>query len=104
MNGILTLTSRGTMSRRLSIVEDTFFIEGRGLILVPGIVPVVNERILIGDPIVLRRPDGTSLKSVIGGIEMIHRPMPSEDVVILLRGLTKEDVPIGTEVWTKQDG
>jgi hypothetical protein len=27
--------------------------------------------------------------------------VPHEDVVILLKGLGKEDVPIGTEVWSE---
>jgi translation elongation factor EF-Tu-like GTPase len=90
------------MSRRLFVVEDTFFIKGRGLVPVPGIVPQGDERFRVGDSILLKRPDGPCLESAISGIEMIHGtvPRPKGEVVILLKDLTKEDVPIGCEVWS----
>lgn len=88
------------MSRRLFVIEDSFFIRGRGLIPVPGIVPQGMERFQAGDPILLKRPDGSTLVWQIGGIEMIHTAVPRQDVVILLSGLDKEQVPIGTEVWS----
>jgi len=88
------------MARRLFVVEDTFYIKGRGLVPVPGIVPEGEERFQVGDPISLKRPDGSALAWRIGGLEMIHTAVPRNDVVILLAGLTKEDVPIGTEVWS----
>jgi hypothetical protein len=90
------------MARRLFVVEDTFFIKGRGLVPVPGIVPQAEERFRVGDPIVLKRPDGSHTEWTIGGLEMIScsPPRPRTDVVILLKDLNKEDVPIGTEVWS----
>jgi hypothetical protein len=90
------------MARRLFIVEDAFSIKGRGLLPVPGIVPQGEERFRIGDPIVIKRPDGSRLEWTIGGIEMIlcTPPRPKTDVVILLKGLNKEDVPVGSEVWS----
>src|SRR5262245_57402296 len=88
------------MARRLFIVEDSFFIKGRGLIPAPGIIPQGEERFRVGDPIFLKRPDGSTLAWQIGGIEMIHTAVPRRDVVILLSGLDKEQVPIGTEVWS----
>lgn len=88
------------MARRLIFVEDTFFIKGRGLILTPGIIPQREERFCVGDPILLRRPDGSSLGWQIGGIVMIHSSMPQHDLAIVLTGLDKEQVPIGTEVWS----
>ncbi len=88
------------MARRLFIVEDTFFIKGRGLVPVPSIIPRGEERFLVGDPIQLRRPDGSYLAWKIGGIEMICGTLPRDDLVILLGGLGKDDVPIGTEVWS----
>ena len=83
-------------------VEDAFQINGRGLVLVPGIVPQGEERILIGMPLLMRRPDGTELNWTVGGIEMISVSpyVPRNDVVILLRDLDKSEVPIGTEVWS----
>jgi hypothetical protein len=90
------------MARRLFIVEDTFSIKGRGLVPVPGILPEGEERFRVGDPILLRRPDGSCLEWRIGGIEMIlcSPPKPRHDVVILLKNLGKDDLPIGSEVWS----
>ena len=87
------------MARRLFTVEDTFTIRGRGLVLVPGIIPVGTERFKVGDPIILLRPDGTKLCSPIGGLEL-STPNPNHDVRIFLNGRSKADVPIGTEVWS----
>ena len=64
------------MGRRLFIVEDAFFIKGRGLVPVPGIVPQGEERFHVSDPIVLKLPDGSRLEWTIGGIEMIHCTPP----------------------------
>ena len=88
------------MARLLFVVEDTFFIKGRGLVLVPGIVPQGEER--IGDTLVFKRPDGSHLKWTIGGFEMIHCTPPKQttDMFIVLKGLNQDDVPIGSEVWS----
>jgi hypothetical protein len=83
----------------LFIVEDTFAIKGRGLVLAPGIVPVGEERFRVGDPLLLKRPDGSTVDVSIGGVELLC-PNPRHNVVIMLKGLSKEDVPVGTEVWS----
>ncbi len=90
------------MARCLLIVEDTFSIKGRGLVPVPGIVLQGEERLRIGDPILLKRPDGSFLHWRIGGIEMIcsSPPRPKGEMHILLQGLNKDDVPVATEVWS----
>ena len=77
-------------------------IKGRGLVLVPGIVPQDEERFRVGDPILLKRPDDSHLGWTIGGIEMISctAPRSRNDLPILLKDLNKEDVPIGSEVWS----
>jgi hypothetical protein len=88
------------MARRLFTVEDTFLIEGRGIVPVPGIEPQGDERFRIGDSIILKRPDGSEIEWQIGGLELLcPRPRPDE-VVVLLRGLGKDDIPIGTEIWS----
>lgn len=87
------------MSRRLFTVSDTFTIRGRGLVPVPGFVPVGEERFRVGDPLLLKRPDGSEVRTAIGGLELLD-PNPNRDVVVLLKELTKDDVPIGTEVWS----
>ena len=90
------------MARCLFVVADTFPIKGRGLVLVPGILPLGEERFRIGDPIVLKRPDGSRLDSRIGAAEHPHStpPRPKNEILIVLKDLTKEDVPVGSEVWS----
>lgn len=93
------------MPRCLFTVSDTFLIRGRGLVPVPGIVPVGQERFHVGDPVLLKRPDGSELRAVISGIEIPYRdPNPNPSFPILLKNLGKEDVPIGTEVWSVDNG
>jgi hypothetical protein len=87
------------VARCLFKVEDTFLIKDRGLVLAPGIVPIGDERFRVGDPITLRHPDGTRVCTVIGGLEFLC-PNPRHDVVIMLQGFAKADVPVGTEVWS----
>ncbi len=41
-----------------------------------------------------------TLQWQIGGIEMVNPPPKTFDVVILLKDLTKNDVPIGSEIWS----
>ena len=83
--------------RHLITVEEAFVIEGRSAVApVPGFPSDVFVR--VGQPLELRRPDGTvgrsSLRGVgTGGIERC---------LVLLDG-TKADFPPGTEVWTLGD-
>ena len=88
------------MARLLFVVEDTFHIEGRGVVPIPGITPVDGEKFRIGDQILLKRPDGSQFGWQISGMELLTPPPPNFDFAILLKGLTKDDVPIGTEVWS----
>jgi hypothetical protein len=90
------------MARCLFIVEDTFSIKGRGLVPVPGILCQGEERFRVGDPLLLKRPDGSCLEWKIGAIELIScsPPRPKHEVVIVLHGLSKDDVPIQTQVWS----
>ncbi len=88
------------MARCLFTVEYTFLIEGRGLVPFPGIVPQGDEKFRVGDPIRLKRPDGSEIEWKIGGLELSSPLPPNKDVCVLLNGLGKGDVPIGTEVWS----
>ncbi|MGC1272524.1 MAG: hypothetical protein WBC44_02365 [Planctomycetaceae bacterium] len=86
------------MRRLLFKVEDTFAITGRGLVLWPGLIKSgPPTRLTIGNAVDLRRPDGTSLRTTIRGIEMPS--LPDSVPILLSEELTKDDVPIGTEVW-----
>jgi hypothetical protein len=89
------------MPRLLFEVVDSFEIAGRGLVPIPGIVPQGEERFRVGDPLELVRPDGTRLRTHIAGLELFS-PMPADHAVALLlpKGLSKLDVPTGTQVWS----
>jgi len=87
------------MSRHLFTVEDTFLIRGRGLVLVPGIIPRGEERFRAGDPIALVMPDGSSARVNIGSLELLN-PNTRGGVPIVLKEASKKDVPVGTEVWS----
>jgi hypothetical protein len=88
------------MARRLYVVEAIFVIPRRGIALYPGIVPEEEERWQVGNTVLLKRPDGSSFLWQIAGLEMCYPPPPNHAVTVLLKGLGKEDVPIGTEVWS----
>ena len=86
----------------LCIVSDVFLLEWRGCVVVPGApfpsrtVPVLRR----GSPIVLRRPDGVEIQSRLAELEMISRHARVPFTPIRLPAeITKEDVPIGTEIW-----
>jgi hypothetical protein len=89
------------MMRMISIIEDVFDITGRGLIVVPGVTLADNLKIRAGDSVLLKRADGTELVTTIMGIELIgrgSRPILYKPLVFR-SDLTKEAMPIGTEIW-----
>ena len=69
------------------------------LILAPGISTQSEEHVRIGDALRLIRPDGSTVAAQLVGLEMFGGPNRT-GIPILVRALGKEDVPIGTEVWT----
>jgi hypothetical protein len=83
----------------LFVVEDTFFIKGRGLVLAPGITPRGDERLRVGDPLLFKRPDGSELRTAIGELEMFMCSRVDRMPILLLE-LGKADVPVGSEVWS----
>jgi hypothetical protein len=86
--------------RLLFTVSQTFTIQGRGVTLLPELRPVGDERFKVGDPLRLKRPDGTDELVKIGGIELAKVLNAPCKVLVLLSGKSREDVPIGTEVWS----
>ncbi len=87
----------------LSKVEDVFEFEGRGCVLVPGISDSVPKDFVVrfGDPIELRKPDGSVVRTHIYGIEIPAGPNRRKDCfpISLPPEFTKRGIPIGTEVW-----
>lgn len=88
------------MSRLLFSVLDTFLIRGRGIVLAADVLPE-QIQLTINEPIELRRPDGSSIITKVSGIEYASPPDPNRPLAILLpRDISKEQVPVGTEVWS----
>jgi hypothetical protein len=85
----------------LSTVEDVVVITGRKpILLLPGIPRNLQSTVRAGDEIELRRPDGTSVSTVIAGIE--HARMVDGNSRWPLRlpeSIGAADVPVGTEIW-----
>jgi hypothetical protein len=92
--------------RLLFSVTNVFTIPGRGVVLVPEITPVGEERFRIGDSLRLRRPDGAEDIVRIDGLELATSATSLGkkcEVLIMLSGRKKEDIPIGTEVWSMEN-
>jgi hypothetical protein len=86
----------------LSKVEDSFEIPERGCFIVPGVprygenIPKVHER----DRIQLRTPDGRVIDTYVMPFSVFSGPKAKDCFPIRLPlEISKENVPIGTEVW-----
>jgi hypothetical protein len=86
----------------LLTVEDRFTVSGRGVGLGPW-VDVTSFELLGRIVVELRKPDGS--RATVEAFADIPRTNPLPTVYkacVLLVGLTKEDVPVGTEVWSTE--
>ena len=72
------------------------------MVLLPELKPIGDEKFKVGDPLRLRRPNGADEAVRIGGIEFLKPVHGRCQVVVMLLGMSKEDVPIGTEVWSEE--
>ena len=81
-----------------SIIEDVVQIDGRGCVVVPGLLLDANPRVCIGDPVRLIHPSGTEIQTFVAGIEMIRALDRKVMPILLPNGIYKEDLPIGTEL------
>lgn len=91
------------MSTLISKVEDVFQLTGRGCIVAPGILHSTDAPTLrVGDVVILKRPDGSEIQTVIRGMEMGGRVLSRKSTPLLLgEEITKDMIPVGTELWTK---
>ena len=88
------------MARRLLTVEHTFTTHNRRvLVLLPGFIREDEEPVQRGDRIALRKPDDSTNEVRIGRLQHLN-PNSRNEVMIVLKGMTEGDVPIGTEVWS----
>ena len=72
---------------------------GRGVVLLPELNFVDEEKFRVGEPLRLRFADGAEELVQIGGLEFLCPLHGKCGLVIMLAGKSKEDLPIGTEVW-----
>lgn len=87
------------MKQFLFRVVDRFDIEGRGLVVIPGIPEGGIESFKVGARIGLVLPDGKKIFTSVQGIEVLFPRVPGREMPVLLDNLKKSDVPVGTEVW-----
>jgi hypothetical protein len=85
--------------RRLLVVEDTFLITGRGLIVMPPLP--ASEARPTQFAVDIRRCDGTCQRGeAFAQVPFITPPPAVPAAHLALLGVTKDEVPIGAEVWT----
>jgi hypothetical protein len=85
---------------RLIVVTEIFELQDGTLHFSP-LVPsevIDREHLKVGDPLELRRPDGTVVKTTLHNLDW---PVPSRGKLglCLNKSLTKTDIPVGTEIW-----
>ncbi len=92
------------MPQKIITVNDAFLIEGRGLI-VTGLKEKKSAEIKIGDSVKILRPNKSSVKSQIDGVEtFVSRDNSSEsqkveNLAFSLKNLSKKDVPKGSIIY-----
>ena len=83
---------------KLITVADTFDIQGRGLILSP-VIPLSGYSGPVLRAVRLLRPDGSEISAAATLEIPFVRPSPPEPCYLcVLAGLSKDQVPLGTEV------
>jgi hypothetical protein len=87
----------------LFTVADRFQIEERGCVLIPGLpTEAGSPKVQQGARILLRTPDGLEIQTLVEAIEFIRYAKQPEkicDPILLPKDLTKDQVPVGTEVF-----
>ncbi len=85
---------------RIIVVTDVFEFQDGTLHFSPLVPSEVMEReqLKAGDPLELRRPDGTIVRTSLHSLDW---PYPSKGKLGLCldKPLTKMDIPVGTEIW-----
>ena len=98
----------GKEARRLFTVEDTFTISGRGLVAEygPPFSTFGTNGRTYSCSVEIKRPDGSVLVTQADfymahfqPLEVQRRYLERGCYACLLKGATKADVPVGSEVW-----
>ncbi|GMT98432.1 hypothetical protein KH5H1_25510 [Corallococcus caeni] len=84
-------------ARRLLVVEQTFDIQGRGILVTPDVD--LGARAQVEFTVVLRRPEGDVREAVALAQVPLGTFRSRPQHVLCFRTLSKQDLPAGTEVW-----
>lgn len=88
------------MNRQLFKITEVFSLENLGLVVAVD-VKSKDVNLKINESIEVVRPDGSSLKTKIAAIPMLSPYNPERMFSFSLpKQISKEDIPIGTEVWS----
>ncbi|MDB4934396.1 MAG: hypothetical protein JWP87_1368 [Labilithrix sp.] len=86
------------MATRLLVIEDAFVAKGPGVVLMPRFTAAAPPKGKF--PVQLRFADGTT-RDVSAEVDVAHMrgPLPPY-AMYRLHGVTPDDVPPGTELWS----
>ena len=85
------------MARLLLTVAGTKASGTGDIALIPGIDFRAGEEFRAGDPIRLKRPDGSVMRWSIGALTVVSRRPWRKDVCLVIKGLSGDDIPVGTK-------
>jgi hypothetical protein len=88
------------MRKKVFTIKDHFLITGRGLIIV-GERADKNLWLRMKMPLIIVKPNGEQLNTYVGGLESFSPPNFKTEA-ILIHDLTKDDLPIGSEVFVDE--
>jgi hypothetical protein len=80
------------------VVDDIFEFKVGTLHFSPLVAIPTLEGVKAGDPLELRRPDGTTIRTTLYAFDW-PSPMRGQWGLSVNKPLTKMDIPVGTEVW-----
>ncbi|HVE55452.1 MAG TPA: hypothetical protein VNB22_01400 [Pyrinomonadaceae bacterium] len=89
------------MRQELFTVDDVFKMEERRGIVVVGDHQADFLEPKLGSAIVMILPDSTERIKKVGGIDIFSTVSGIKKIGILVKNLTKEDVPVGTKIFLK---
>jgi translation elongation factor EF-Tu-like GTPase len=86
------------MGTLIGAVEDVFSLAERGCVVLVGLDDRSGVAPKPGDRVLLKRPDGSEMVTTVRGVDHGVRREDGGAIGILLAGVTKADVPAGTEL------
>lgn len=84
--------------RRLVVVDAILQFQDGTLHFSPLVAIPALEEVKAGDPLELRRPDGTTIKTTLYGLDW-PSPTCGQMGLSVNKPLTQADIPVGTEIW-----